>query len=260
MAFLVKPSADEAIDRGVQMSLSVVMIFVLLLLAVIAAMLKQAGGRSNAFPYVRKEALLTAAERSFLGVLDRAVGDDYRVFSQVRLADVVDTKRGLNNSDRQKAFNRIQSRHFDFLLCDKGDLSVICAIELDDRSHQKRKRRDRDAFVNELCEAVSLPLLRVPAKSAYSVPELKNKVFSMIGQRLEPTSVQGPAISARLEPQLFPSRSAADQSEAEAATEPAIPACPRCAAPMVLRRATTGSNAGREFWGCSNFPGCRATL
>jgi hypothetical protein len=242
------------------MSSPVVTIIVLLLLAVIATVLKQAGGRSNAFPYVRKEALLTRAERSFLGVLDQAVGGDYRIFAQVRLADVVDTKRGLNNSDRQKAFNRIQSKHFDFLLCDKDDFSVICAIELDDRSHQKRKRRDRDAFLDGLCQAVSLPLLHVPAKGAYSVPELKSKIFSTIGQPLEPTFVQGPATSARVEPQLFPSRSAADQSEAEAATEPAIPPCPKCAAPMVLRRATTGSNIGREFWGCSNFPGCRATL
>ena len=64
------------------MSSSVVFIFVLLLLAVVALMLKQASGRSVGFPYVRKEALLTAAERSFLGVLDQAVGDDYRVFSR----------------------------------------------------------------------------------------------------------------------------------------------------------------------------------
>ena len=242
------------------MSSSVVLIFVLLLLAVIVAILKRAGGRSNAFPYVRKEALLTAAERSFLGVLDQAVGEDYRIFAQVRLADVVDTKRGLNNSDRQKAINRIQSKHFDFLLCDKDDLSVICAIELDDRSHQKRKRRDRDAFLDGLCQAVSLPLLHVPAKGAYSVPELKSKIFSTIGQRLEPTFVQGPATSVRVEPQLFPPPGVVDQTESETATEQAVPACPRCAAPMVLRRATTGSNAGREFWGCSTFPKCRATL
>ena len=242
------------------MTSSYLPIIALLLLAVVAAMLKQAGGRSKAFPYVRKEALLTAAERSFLGVLDQAVGDDYRVFAQVRLADVVDTKRRLSNSDRQKAFNRIRSKHFDFLLCDKGDLYVVCAIELDDKSHQKSTRRDRDAFLDGLCQAVSLPLLHVPAKSAYSVPELKGKIFSTIGQRLEPTFVQRSATSVRVDPQLFSSMGAADRSEAETVTEPARPACPKCAAPMVLRRATTGSNAGRKFWGCSTFPRCRATL
>jgi restriction system protein len=36
--------------------------------------------------------------------------------------------------------------------------------------------------------------------------------------------------------------------------------CPRCGAPMVLRTARQGSAAGRQFWGCSKFPGCRATI
>jgi restriction system protein len=34
-------------------------------------------------------------------------------------------------------------------------------------------------------------------------------------------------------------------------------ACPRCGRPMVLRTASQGANAGREFWGCSGFPKCR---
>jgi len=34
--------------------------------------------------------------------------------------------------------------------------------------------------------------------------------------------------------------------------------CPVCGSPMVLRRAKRGSNAGREFYGCTRFPACRA--
>ena len=33
--------------------------------------------------------------------------------------------------------------------------------------------------------------------------------------------------------------------------------CPKCGAPMVLRTAKKGANAGNEFWGCSQFPKCR---
>lgn len=33
--------------------------------------------------------------------------------------------------------------------------------------------------------------------------------------------------------------------------------CPRCAAPLVVRKTKKGENAGKEFWGCSNFPKCR---
>lgn len=33
--------------------------------------------------------------------------------------------------------------------------------------------------------------------------------------------------------------------------------CPRCGANLVLRETKKGENAGRKFWGCSNFPKCR---
>ena len=35
--------------------------------------------------------------------------------------------------------------------------------------------------------------------------------------------------------------------------------CPRCSADLVLRTATKGQNAGKQFYGCSNFPKCRYT-
>lgn len=36
--------------------------------------------------------------------------------------------------------------------------------------------------------------------------------------------------------------------------------CPKCEAPMKLRVAGKGWNAGRQFWGCSRFPRCHFIL
>ena len=33
--------------------------------------------------------------------------------------------------------------------------------------------------------------------------------------------------------------------------------CPKCGKQLVLRIARRGANAGRQFYGCSNFPKCR---
>ncbi|MBQ1888700.1 MAG: topoisomerase DNA-binding C4 zinc finger domain-containing protein, partial [Firmicutes bacterium] len=33
--------------------------------------------------------------------------------------------------------------------------------------------------------------------------------------------------------------------------------CPRCGGKLVLRTAKTGANAGKQFYGCSNYPKCR---
>ncbi|OXY82396.1 nuclease-related domain-containing protein [Oceanimonas doudoroffii] len=40
----------------------------------------------------------------------------------------------------------------------------------------------------------------------------------------------------------------------------AEPACPRCGAGMLLRESKRGANAGEPFWGCSQFPKCRAVV
>jgi restriction system protein len=35
--------------------------------------------------------------------------------------------------------------------------------------------------------------------------------------------------------------------------------CPICGSEMIMRTARKGRNAGSQFWGCSQFPGCRGT-
>ncbi len=241
----------------------VLIVLVLLALAVIAIKMKQSEGQSVGYPYSRKQALFTQAERSFLGVLDQAIGEDYRPFGKVRVADVVEPQRGLGKSKRQMAFNRISAKHFDFVLCSKSDLSVVCAIELDDQSHQQRKRQDRDAFLVGLCQSIAIPLVQVAAQRAYSVPELRAKVLGTMGQQLkpasDPASVQNapdPADPA-IEPDAVLGR---EVDQPQAVAEPAAPVCPKCGAPMVRRQVKAGGNAGQGFWGCSSFPKCRGVI
>nr|WP_274522501.1 DUF2726 domain-containing protein [Halorhodospira halochloris] len=110
------------------------------------AWLKSQGGvgtGDSETPYTKASALFSPAERSFLGVLDQAAGYDYRVFGKVRVADVVKVRSMADRRAWQRAFNQISSKHFDFILCAKDDLSVVAAVELDDKSHQKGKRGER---------------------------------------------------------------------------------------------------------------------
>jgi hypothetical protein len=44
------------------------------------------------------------------------------------------------------------------------------------------------------------------------------------------------------------------QPTAQSATD-----CPLCSGTMVLRAAKKGNNAGKSFWGCSNYPRCKGT-
>jgi restriction system protein len=61
-------------------------------------------------------------------------------------------------------------------------------------------------------------------------------------------------------------RSSAHSSQTSDTAKPPDPptagptrTCPKCGAAMVLRTAKQGPSAGRQFWGCSRFPQCRAT-
>jgi hypothetical protein len=71
---------------------------------------------------------LTANEKSFLMTLDAALGQNYRAFAQVRLAELVSPTLGANPASRRQALNGVK---------------------------------------------IGLPLMRVKARRAYSVDELR---------------------------------------------------------------------------------------
>jgi hypothetical protein len=158
----------------------------LVLLAGRIATARQGGGPS-AFPYVAAPALFTPAERRFLGVLEEAVWPEYRVFGKVRIADVAQVRPGLGRGARQGALNRVSGKHFDFVVCRSSDLAIVCAVELDDRSHGSARAQRRDAFVATVCRVIGLPLLQVPAKSGYSPIDLRARFHAAIAPGTAPT-------------------------------------------------------------------------
>jgi len=187
-------------------------------------------------PYTTAGSLFTPAERSFLGVLQQAVGEGAQVFGKVRVADVITPAKGLTRSDWQKAFNRIAAKHFDFIVCKSDDLSVLCAVELNDASHQSKKRQQRDSFLDAVCRAASLPLIQVEARSSYVVADVRAMLAPHLGNNAAPGSEARP-----------------QASEVKSSAR----SCPKCASPLVRRTATKGKHVGTEFMGCSGFPHCR---
>ena len=200
-------------------------IFFILILLMIANKLPSTGSLS----YERQGPLFTPAERSFLGVLKSVLKDDVEVLGKVRVADILKPTKGMSRSHWQSAFNKISSKHFDFVICDKNDLRVLCVVELNDKSHNAKKRKERDAFLEKACESASLPLIQVPAQSGYSIDEVRNQLAPFI-----PALVAGKL-------------------------EGKSKACPKCSSTMVVRIAQKGEHKDNHFWGCSTYPTCRYT-
>ncbi len=128
--------------------------------------------------YRRKDYFFSKAEASFFGVLNLAVGDQYFVFAKVRLADLLFVPG--RTPGWQGAFNRIQSKHVDFLLCQKNGVRPGLVIELNDGSHEEPDRRERDAFLEKALSGAGLSLLQVKAASSYNVNYLKSQIEEAI--------------------------------------------------------------------------------
>jgi len=154
------------------------LVFLLLIAIVIKSFLRARG--AGDFPYERIEKLFTAAERSFLGVLEQILGSEYRVLGKIRLSDVIQPKNGLSNSAKTTALNRITSKHVDFAICDPRTLQVVGLIELDDASHSGLKRQRTDKFVDGALAAAGVPIVRIPAQRGYSPAEIREKVLEVL--------------------------------------------------------------------------------
>ncbi len=148
------------------------LIVVAIIMGILKVILKSKKTGGTSFPYEAISHLFTPAERSFLNVLDHLISSDYRVFGKVRAADVMQVTKGIGRGAWQQAFNRIQSKHFDFVICRASDSAIILLIELDDKSHNNSSRVERDAFVEQAAEAASLPLLRIRCQRSYQPSEI----------------------------------------------------------------------------------------
>lgn len=233
------------------------MIWIALAVAMVALVLlvlaknKNRQGTDSNLLYKKVPALFTPAERSFFGVLDQAAGKDFRLFAKVRVADVIFPNSGMSQSRRQTAFNKINRKHFDFVLCSPGDLSVVCVIELNDKSHEQKDRQDRDAFLQRTCQSAGVPLVFFQAQHAYSPIEVSAK----IAEAISASSASIASVSTVLVSTGAVQTNIGNEPKGEIA-----PMCPKCSSAMVKRTARGGDNAGQEFWGCSNFPKCREVI
>jgi hypothetical protein len=198
---------------------------------------------TGALPYRLRDDFLSAAELSFYRVLATAVAGRAVVLTKVRLADLFFVPRSEGSAGFR---NRIAQKHVDFLLCDRETMRPLVGVELDDRSHERSSRQERDGFVDEVFWVAGLPLMHLPVRSGYSLAELALALAPYLGgdEGAQPEPIRG----------------APEPSRPEPGAAGAVPLCPKCGVPMVVRTTGRGERRGERFYGCPNYPKCRETL
>src|SRR5690606_3040354 len=119
---------------------------------------------------------------SFLNLLERGCGERYRVFTKIRLGDVVAVrKNGLSTAAKRDANQKLNNRLLDFVLCDKTTMRVAAVIELApiEPSSAQMKRK---WFLKHSLAAAGVPLLRVTARPGYRPDELGEFIQAKLRQ------------------------------------------------------------------------------
>jgi len=155
-------------------------IIVPIILIIILSIVSNKLDTTPSYAYTKRQDFLSPAERSFYGVLLQSVPPEHEVMSKVRIADVLQPKKGTSRKHWQSAFNKISAKHFDFVICSSDTMQVVAAIELDDKSHSKKGTKARDKFIEQACTSAELPLIRFPARGSYVVGDVQTQINASI--------------------------------------------------------------------------------
>jgi len=174
MNLLIFPQASLALNIGI-------MLFLLVLVSGAILLLKQGFLlKKYEYPYKKINFALTPSEKNFFLALEDGVRKEFRVWPKIRIADLLAVDKVGCKSAEWTAFNRIAAKHIDFVLVDKKNMKIIAGVELDDRSHNREDRIQRDKFVDKAFHVAKVPLIRFRSAKFYDSGHIRGKIFEAL--------------------------------------------------------------------------------
>jgi hypothetical protein len=135
-------------------------------LAIIIAVLLFQHGRKPWLAHIQRKRLLTPNEIEFLYRLQRAL-PAHHVFPQVSFAAFLTDDGKLSRKSSWAVRARFDRKIADYVVCDQN-FSIIALVELDDRTHDAKADRHRDAITR----AAGYQTIRFQSRQKPSVAEI----------------------------------------------------------------------------------------
>ena len=127
----------------------------------------------------RSKELLTRRElQEYYKLKQYADERGWLICPKVRLWDLIEPK----NSKNQTLVNKIQAKHVDFVLVNRN-MDVIGVLELDDSTHDRPDRQQRDSFVRDALEGAGITMIQTRSIT----PETLNGFLQIRIERKGPT-------------------------------------------------------------------------
>ncbi len=160
------------------------------------------------------------------------------------------TGEDLDESEQEQAPKAYRCRG-----CDSGKLRVTHGPY---GYYFKCTACDANTPIVELCEACSGKMKVRKSGDSFTLHCEACRTSRPFWQN-PPADAEGDRAADRPAPEP-PAKAKAEEEQQRQPGAGSPPACPRCGTEMVLRKARKGANAGKPFWGCPNFPKCRAIV
>ena len=163
--------------------------------------------------YRPRSANFDEVTRNMLQILARLAPQGAIVLHGVPLSDFV-------RAEKKENEYKLSTQRVAYLICDAGDLGIICGVQHRDRGSEMFSGTD---FIRTVFGDINRPLLEFPVSADISEAEVKDQ--------LDPVIQASRALS-----------------------------CPECDGDMKIRRVARGKHAGNDFWVCDRFPACRGVI
>jgi hypothetical protein len=117
---------------------------------------------------LKARAILTDNELRFFHQLQR-IAPDFYICPQVGFGALLEPAYSKSDQRYEWARLSVAQKRIDFAICNPGDLSVRCIVELDDRTHTSAADQKRD----EITAGAGYRTIRVRSGRSFDFTELK---------------------------------------------------------------------------------------
>ena len=136
-----------------------------LLFVVAVLILRYIAYKKSKPEYEVKESLMSETEIQYYNILVALLGESYLIYPQINLATVI-------NKKSPKGFRTELFRNADFGVFD-CNFKPILLIEINDNSHFRKDRIERDEHVLEICKNAKLPLVTFWVKDGIDIEQMR---------------------------------------------------------------------------------------
>lgn len=126
------------------------------------------------YHYRLRRYLMTKAEADLFRKLHILYGSKCIIVPQVRLSSIFDEK--VKGQSWRAALSHINQKSVDFVLLRSDTFEIGCVIELDDYTHDKKDRQNRDKEVDRIFFESSIPLYHLTNTLCKTPSQIKKDI------------------------------------------------------------------------------------